>query len=65
MNAAREVVVLGKVAVSKRFLPAATARWSINAAFPSSPQRTIEHGGIETNELNITCMSHMNHHDSV
>ena len=36
-------------------LPAATARWSINAVFPSSSppssaQRTIEHGVIETND---------------
>ena len=52
----------------KSFLPAATARWSISAVFPSSPtsgHKTIEHGSIETNELNITLMSHMIHHESV
>ena len=43
---------------SSFFLPAATARWSINAVSPTSPQRNIEHGGIETNELNMTLMSH-------
>ena len=43
------------------FLPAATARWSISAVSPpSSAQRTIE-----TNELNMTLMSHMTPHDSV
>ena len=52
------------------FLPAATARWSISAVFPPpssypSAQRTIEHGSIETNELNMTLMSHMTHHGSV
>ena len=39
-----------------------TARWSINAVLPPSPppgQQNIEHGGgIETNELNMTLMSH-------
>ena len=30
-----------------------------------SGQRTIEHGGIETNELIMTLLSHMTHHDSV
>ena len=38
-------------------------------SFPPSPppsaQRTIEHGSIETNELNMTLMSHMTHHDLV
>ena len=51
------------------FLPAATARWSISAVFPSSSpssgHKTIEHGSIETNELNMTLMSHMTHHDLV
>ena len=49
------------------FLPAAAVRWSIRAVSPppSSAQRTIEHGGIETNELNMTLMSHMTHHDLV
>ena len=53
------------------FLLAATARWSISAVFPSSSsppssaQRTIEHGGIETNELIMTPMGHRTHHDSV
>ena len=51
------------------FLPAATARWSISAVFPPPPspsaQRTIEHGSIETHELNMTLMSHMTHHDLV
>ena len=44
---------------SNFFLPAATARWSINAVFPSpSGQRTIEHGVIETNELYMTYESY-------
>ena len=50
------------------FLPAATARWSISAVFPppsSSGHKTIEHGTIEANELNMTIMSHMTHHDLV
>ena len=37
-------------------------------SFPSSSpsaQRTIEHGSIETNELNMTLMSHMTHHELV
>ena len=38
----------------------------INEVFPSiSAQRTIEHGSIETNELNMIPMSQMTHHDSV
>ena len=49
-----------------RFLPAATARWSINAVSPpTSPHKTIEHGSIETNELYRTLMSRMTHHVSV
>ena len=38
------------------FLPAATERWPINAVSPppSSPPKTIEHGSIETNELNMS-----------
>ena len=53
------------------FLPAATARWSINAVSPpsspspTSPHKTIEQGSIETNELNMTLMRHMTRHDSV
>ena len=54
-----------EAAQSVAFLPAATARWSISAVSSSSPQRTIEHGSIETNELNMTLMSHMTRHDSV
>ena len=30
-----------------------------------SVNELIEHGSIETNELNMTLMSHMTHHDSV
>ena len=30
----------------------------------SSAQRIIEHGGIETNGLNMTPMGHMTHHYS-
>ena len=54
-----------------QFLPAATTRWSINAvsSSPSPPSsyahKIIEHGSIETNELNMTLMRHMTYHDSV
>ena len=41
------------------FLPPVTARWSINADFPPFPR------GIETNDLNMTLMSHMTQYDSV
>ena len=35
-------------------------------SFPSSClHKTIEHDSIETNELNMTLMSHMTHHDLV
>ena len=44
-------------AILSQFLPAATARWSISAV-STSAQRTIEHDSIETNELNMTLMSH-------
>ena len=57
-----------ELTLMSHFLPAATARWSINAvssSSPSSPRKTIEHSGIETNELNMTLMSHMTHNDSV
>ena len=30
-----------------------------------SVNELIEHGSIETNELNMTLMSHMTHHDSL
>ena len=39
--------------------------WSISAIFSGSAQRAIEHGSIGTNELNMTLMSHMTHHDLV
>ena len=53
-----------EAAQSVAFLPAATARWLISAV-STSAQRTIEHGSIETNELNLTLRSNMTHHDSV
>ena len=50
----------------KFFLPAVTARWSINAVSSSSSEhKIIEHGRTETNELNRTLMSHLTHYDSV
>ena len=50
----KEVRVEGRRSKEVNFLPAATAR-SIDAVSPPpSGQRTIEHGSIETNELNMT-----------
>ena len=46
-----KVEMLKKLVLQVIILPAATARWAINAV--STPaHKTIEHGSIEINELN-------------
>ena len=50
------------------FFPEAAARWSIKAVSGGgggSPRQTIEHGSIETIEINMIVICHMTHHDSV
>ena len=54
-----------ELGLSHKRLSQVAAPPCINAVSPPSPHKTIEHGCIETNELNMTLMSHMTHHDLV